>query len=65
MQAWCLVTDNPYHSVTKEDGVFTIDGIDPGEYEITAWHERLGVKTTTVTVTDGAPATADFTYAKK
>jgi hypothetical protein len=24
------------------DGKFTISGLDPGTYEITAWHERLG-----------------------
>jgi plastocyanin len=65
MQSWCFVTDNPYYSITKEDGVFTIDGLDPGEYEITAWHERLGTKTTPVTVKDGEPAKADFAFAKK
>lgn len=65
MQAWCFVTDNPFHSITKEDGVYTIDGLDPGEYEITAWHERLGAKTATVTVKEGEPAKADFTFSRK
>ncbi|MBM3289614.1 MAG: TonB-dependent receptor [Candidatus Hydrogenedentes bacterium] len=65
MQAWCFVTDNPYYSITKADGVFTIDGLDPGDYEITAWHERLGAKTAAVSVKDGEPGKADFTFAKK
>lgn len=65
MQAWCFVTDNPYYSITKEDGVFSIDGLDPGEYEITAWHERLGTKTATITVKDGEPAKVDFAFARK
>jgi len=29
---------------------FTISGLDPGTYEITAWHERLGMQTASVTV---------------
>ena len=65
MQAWCFVTDNPYYSITKEDGVFSIDGLDAGEYEISAWHERLGVKTATVAVKDGEPAKVDFSFSKK
>lgn len=65
MQAWCFVTDNPYYSITKDDGLFNIEGLDAGEYEITAWHERLGTKTATVTVKDGEPAKADFAFAKK
>lgn len=61
MQAWCAVLDHPFFSVTGIDGKFTITGLEPGEYEITAWHERLGTKTATVTVADG-DVTADFTF---
>ena len=39
--------------MTAADGKFTISGLDPGTYEITAWHERLGTQTASVTVTGG------------
>lgn len=64
MQAWCFVTDNPYYAITKEDGQFTIDGLDPGEYELTAWHERLGTKTATVTVKEGEAGKVDFVFSR-
>jgi plastocyanin len=64
MQAWCAVLDNPFFAVTKEDGKFSIKGLEPGEYEISAWHEKLGTKTATVTVAADGAAQADFTFAK-
>ena len=64
MQAWCAVFDHPFFSVTGMDGVFTIVGLDPGDYEISAWHERLGKKTATVTVAEGSDATVDFVFSK-
>jgi uncharacterized protein YjdB len=36
--------------VTSTDGKFTISGLDAGTYEITAWHERLGTQTASITV---------------
>ena len=43
MYSWGLVAENPYFSITKEDGKFHIADIPPGEYVLTAWHP--GVKT--------------------
>ena len=40
----------PFFAVTGTDGKFTIAGLDPGTYEIEAWHEKLGTQTATVTV---------------
>ena len=39
MFAWMIVHDSPYVAVTDERGVFTIDGIPPGRYRATMWHE--------------------------
>jgi plastocyanin len=50
MQAFIGVFTHPFFSATGTDGKFTISGLDPGTYEITAWHERLGTQTATVTV---------------
>ncbi|MEP6593217.1 MAG: carboxypeptidase regulatory-like domain-containing protein, partial [Acidobacteriota bacterium] len=50
MSAYIGVFNNPFYSVTAADGKYTISGLDPGTYEITAWHERLGTQTASVTV---------------
>ena len=50
MSAYAGVFAHPFYSVSKKDGKFTIGGLDPGTYEIEAWHERLGVQKATVTV---------------
>ena len=50
MSAWLAVFTHPFFSVTGTDGKFTISGLEPGTYEITAWHERLGTQTASVTV---------------
>ncbi len=61
MHAFCAVLDHPFYDVTEADGVYTISGLAPGEYEITAWHEKLPPQTATVTVTDDTPVKHDFT----
>ncbi|MBI1847527.1 MAG: carboxypeptidase regulatory-like domain-containing protein [Candidatus Rokubacteria bacterium] len=39
MSAWLVVHDSPYVAVTDERGAYTIDGIPPGRYRVTLWHE--------------------------
>jgi plastocyanin len=63
MAAYVGVFSNPYFAVSGSDGKFSIAGLAPGTYEIEAWHEKLGVKTGSVTVADGKPATIDFAFA--
>ncbi len=50
MSAYIGVFTHPFFSATSTDGKFTISGLDPGTYELTAWHERLGTQTASVTV---------------
>ncbi len=50
MSAYMGVFTHPFFSVTKADGKFSLNGLDAGTYEITAWHERLGTQTASVTV---------------
>jgi plastocyanin len=61
MTSWAAVMTHPFFTVTGIDGSFMIDGLDPGEYEIQAWHEKLGVRKAIVTVTDSVE-TSDFTF---
>jgi hypothetical protein len=39
MFAWVYVHDSPYIVVTGERGAFRIDGVPPGKYRVTMWHE--------------------------
>jgi plastocyanin len=64
MHAYAAVMSNPFYAVTKEDGKFSIAGLDPGTYEIEAWHEKLGTLTAKVTVKAGETTTSNFTYKK-
>jgi len=62
MTAFVGVFTHPFFSVTGTDGKFTISGLDPGTYEITAWHERMGVQTATVTVGASDTKTQNFKF---
>ena len=39
MSGWMIVHDSPYYAVSDERGAFKIDGIPPGSYKVTMWHE--------------------------
>lgn len=62
MGAWIAVMDHPYFAVTGKDGKFEIDGLPAGTYEVEAWHEKLGKKSATVTISGDEAQTADFTF---
>jgi plastocyanin len=63
MSAYVGVFSHPFFSVTDKDGKYTISGLDPGTYEITAWHERLGTQTASVTVAASGAKPQDFKFA--
>jgi plastocyanin len=63
MLAYIGVFTHPFYSVTGTDGKFTISGLEPGTYEITAWHERLGTQTATVTVGASDTKAQNFKFA--
>jgi plastocyanin len=62
MSAWVGVFTHPFFSTTATDGKFTISGLDPGTYEITAWHERLGTQTASITVAANETKTQNFKF---
>jgi Carboxypeptidase regulatory-like domain len=70
MHGWFVVVKGPY-ATTDDKGNYTINGVPPGSYTVTAWHEEtqnLLVQDTLsqkVTVAAGGSATADFTFKAK
>ncbi|MDH5698584.1 MAG: carboxypeptidase-like regulatory domain-containing protein [Nitrospirota bacterium] len=63
MFSWGVVLENPYYSISKDDGAYEIKDIPAGEYEVAVWHP--GMKTyleKTVLVEEGKALTLDFQY---
>ena len=52
MRAYAGVVDNPFYAVTGDDGSAQIKDLPAGEYTLEAWHEKYGVQTQKITVTD-------------
>ena len=65
MLAWILEFDHPYFTTTDTEGKFDIGDVPPGTYSVVAWHEVMGERTTTVTVSPDKAATVDFFFTPK
>jgi plastocyanin len=71
MAAYVVVLDNPWFTTCELDddataGRFTIDGVPPGEYTLTAWHKKLRQKggAVRVTVAPGTETAVDLVITK-
>ena len=62
MGGFVAVLDHPFFAVTQKDGVYKIDGLDPGDYEIEFWHEKLGTRNASVSVKGDETQTLDFVF---
>lgn len=65
MSAYVGVFTHPFFAATGTDGKFTLSGLDPGTYEITAWHEVLGTQTATVTIAANETKAQNFKFSTK
>jgi Carboxypeptidase regulatory-like domain len=65
MRAWIWEFDHPYYATTDANGHFKIADVPPGTYTIVAWHEVMGQKEASATVTPGKPLTVDFSFTPK
>jgi hypothetical protein len=65
MNAYIGVFTHPFFSVTGADGKFSIPNLEAGTYELTAWHERLGTQTASLTVTATDAKVQNFKFAVK
>ena len=66
MSGYIHVLEHPFFAVTGPDGAFTIQGLPPGQYEISVLHEASLLQATppkaTVTVAAGQKQDVQFTY---
>ncbi len=60
MSAVIRVFDHPYFAIPNGDGDFTIPSVPAGDYEVVAWHERVGEVTLAASVTPGRAASLSF-----
>lgn len=61
MHAFIGVVDNPYFAVSKADGTFTIANLQPGQYTLGIWQEKLGTQEQTITVAPHADTAIHIT----
>jgi hypothetical protein len=61
MGAFIGVFNHPFETVSKSGGSFELK-LPPGNYEITAWHEKFGKKTMMVMVGDNEKKEANFSF---
>jgi hypothetical protein len=62
MRGYIAVFKHPYFAVSDKNGSFDLKDLPPGTYTITAWQEKLGMKTQKITVGAGEAKTLDFTF---
>ncbi|MDT7044186.1 carboxypeptidase-like regulatory domain-containing protein [Candidatus Nitronereus thalassa] len=63
MFSWGVVVSNPYFAITKEDGLYEISDVPPGQYILKVWH--AGMKQyleRPVTVTANGTLSENFEY---
>ena len=56
MIGYVLVLQNPFYAVSDKEGNFKIEGVPPGKYTLTTWHERYKADPLEVEVSDGGVA---------
>ena len=61
-KAYVSVFSHPFFAVSDADGNFKIEGLPPGPYKITAWHEKLGEKTVEVVFAPGERRDLGFAF---
>ena len=62
MAAYVGVLEHPYFAVTGPGGAFALKDVPPGTYTVEAWHEKLGVRTATVTLGEKASERLELAY---
>ena len=62
MHGYFAVLKTSHYSVSDDYGKFSLKGLPPGKYTLTAWQEKFGTLTQDVTVTSGGSEKVKFTF---
>lgn len=62
MRGYIYVGQNPYITVSAEDGQFTLKDVPPGKYRLKLWHETLGEVHRDVTVSASKTSRLNHAY---
>ncbi len=62
MHGYFAVLNTSHYSLTGNDGKFSLTGLAPGKYTITAWHEKFGSQSQEVTVGATGTVPANFVF---
>jgi plastocyanin len=60
MSASIMVFDHGHFAIPEGDGRFALDAIAPGEYRLSAWHERIGESAKQIVVEAGRTTRIEF-----
>jgi plastocyanin len=63
MGGYVIVAPTQFFAETDASGAYKIDGLPPGQYTVTAWHEGMKIQSKPVTIAAG-DATLDFALSK-
>jgi len=62
MHGYFVVLPTSHYAVTDNSGSFSISGLPPGKYTLTAWQEQFGTQTQDVTIAGGETKNITFTF---
>ncbi|MGH7312527.1 MAG: carboxypeptidase regulatory-like domain-containing protein [Candidatus Rokuibacteriota bacterium] len=62
MRGWVVVADHPFYAITDAAGRFKLDNVPPGQYTLQVWHERLGRRTSTLSVAADGPTPVSIEF---
>jgi len=62
LQTRAFMVDNPYYTVTDEEGRFSIEGIPPGTYEVVAWHPFIPTLKGKIVIEPDGKSSLDFEF---
>lgn len=60
MTAWLVVHDQPYYALTDRAGGFRLSNVPVGEHTLRVWHEELGERSESVSVTPDSESTLEI-----
>jgi len=62
MHGYFAVLNTSHYAVTDSDGSFSLKGLSPGKYTVTAWQEQYGTQSQDVTVGATGAAAVNFVF---